>query len=79
MDNRPNNNSVSKEEIGNELYSLKFRLEITLEIMSMYYYKDQRGDYCISTEMKDIQNVANALQVLAERTNNVLNKIDSYK
>jgi hypothetical protein len=79
MDNQPNNNSVSKEEIGNELYSLKFRLESTLQIMSMYYYKDQRGDYCISTEMKDIQNVANTLRVLAERTNNVLNKIDSHK
>lgn len=67
--------NIQYEEIGDELYILKLVLENTLGTLSRSCYKDQRGDYIIPTEKKDIDNIEDELTILNKFINNFLNKL----
>lgn len=67
--------NIEYEELGIHLYNLKSNLENTLNIISLYCYKDQRGDYNTPTDYKEINEIENTLNILLEHIKNVQNKI----
>jgi hypothetical protein len=67
--------NIQYDEIGNDLYNLKNDLEKTLNIMSLYCYKDLRGDCYIPRNYEEINKIKNALDILQVQITDVQNKI----
>lgn len=72
---RMSEKNIQYEEIGDEIYILKFVLQNTLDTLRKSCYKDQRGEHIIPSEKSEVDNIEDELTILNKFINNFLDKL----